>query len=58
MLNKIEKAIAYVNKYADMILKENPLGDPINDAANIFADSYEEYNKIYDALIRSQEEKA
>lgn len=49
MVEKIQKAKAYV-----AIVGRNATGDVHmcirNDAANIFADSYEEYMAIYEAL--------
>ncbi len=41
--SKIAKAIDYVNRNSNA-------DDPINDASNIFADSYDEYMQIFVAL--------
>ena len=41
--SKIAKAIDYVNRISNT-------DDPINDASNIFADSYDEYMQIFVAL--------
>lgn len=43
---KIQKATDYVAKHSG---SADPKGI-LNDAANIFADSYEEYQMIWDAL--------
>ena len=42
---KIQKAAEYVAVHRND-------EDPINDAANIFADSYEEYMTIWHALMK------
>lgn len=43
---KIQKAKAYVMKLEGIVCAEQLR----NDAANIFADSYEDYQAIWDAL--------
>ncbi len=43
---KIQKAKAYVKKLEGIVSAEQLR----NDAANIFADSYEDYMAIYEAL--------
>ena len=44
--DKIQKAREYVAKLEGIVSPEQLL----NDAANIFADSYEDYMTIYEAL--------
>lgn len=49
MENKIKNALAYVKTRVEKEGKEK-IDDIRNDAANIFADSYEEYQIIWDFL--------
>ena len=59
MDEKIKNAIAYVRKERLYYEKRNRLGEISdrddmsikNDAANIFGDSYDEYCKIFDAIM-------
>ena len=45
--DKIQKATEYVEKLEGIVSQEQLL----NDAANIFADNYEEYMDIWQALM-------
>ena len=61
MDEKIRNAIAYVRKERLYYEKRNCLDEISdrddmsikNDAANIFSDSYDEYCKIYDAIMEA-----
>lgn len=61
MDEKIKNAIAYVRKERSYYEERNCLAEISdrddmsikNDAANIFGDSYDEYCKIYDAIMEA-----